>query len=189
MAHSLTPAMLAQTQAQALMPIVFAELDTPDGNLYVWTGYGDIVWNSITWTGAGDFLGFDAVTETAQMQAAGFSISLSGVPSALVSLALSSLRRYLPLKMWLGALDQDFAVIADPYEIFNGRVDTGNITMGGDTSIIQVTAESRLLTMRQPRQRRYTDQDQRIEFPNDGGMKFVDFLQNTTIVWGAAPAP
>lgn len=188
MAHSLTSGMLTQTQAKSLMPIIFCEIDTTGGNVYAWTGIGTIVWNSITWTGLGNLVALSAVTEAAAIQASGVSLTLNGVPSASVSIALSSLQRFKPVKLWLGALDSSFAVVADPYQFFNGRCDRCEINDSGDTATITLTAESRLISMKVPRERRYTDHDQRIERPYDGGFKFVDFVITRQVPWGATAA-
>lgn len=183
MAHSLTSDMLAETLADHLMPILLGELHTHSGILYVWNGVGSLVWNSNTFLGVGNFLTISQVMEGTLVQASGFVVSLSGIPSALISIALQDLRRFLPMKMWLGALNPSFAIIADPYMFFNGRVDNSNILATGTTATISVAAESRLIMMKTPRWRRYTDQDQRIERPSDGGFKYVDFLQNAIINW------
>lgn len=183
MVRPLTSGMLAQTQAKALMPALFIEVDVPAGNLYTWSGYGDIVWGGHTWKGAGEMLGISNVSEVSQVQAAGVSITLSGIPAALIAMTLANLRRYMTTKMWIGALDATFAVIADPYLFFNGFVDSAALSQDGKTASITVTAESRLISLRIERFRRYTDQDQRIERPYDGGFKFVDFLQDTELVF------
>lgn len=183
MPHSLTTDMLAVTKAQVTMPIIFVEIDCNGGNIYAWNGLGTIDWNSIEWLGAGDFGNISQITETTLLQAAGVSFTLSGVPESFLSAALADLRRYLPAKVWVGAMNESFAIISDPYLLFNGRVDTGMIADGGTTATITVTAESRLITMKNTRQRRYTDQDQRIEHPTDSGFAFVDSLQNASIQW------
>lgn len=184
MPRNLTSQMLAQTLAAVSMPVAFIEVDTPAGNVYFWTGFGEIAWNGKTWTGSGLFLNFSSIAETVHVQASGASFSLSGVPQSLISLVLQSLRRYFPIKLWIGALDATLAVIPDPYLVWDGLVDTGSIKSGGSTATITVTSENRLIALTTPKERRYTDQDQRIEHPTDGGFKFVEFLVNAIITWG-----
>lgn len=188
MPHTLASAMATQIAAAANAPVLFVEVDTPAGNVYFWTGYGTVTWNSHTWTGAGNLISISSVQESVTVQASGVSVTLTGVPSANISLVLVSLSRLYPMKIWLGALNSSFAVVADPYLFFNGLVDTAEIIDNGPTSTIIVSGESRLIAMKNPRERRYTDGDQRIERPSDGGFKFVDFLQKREIPWGAAGA-
>lgn len=181
MSHSLTPAMLAKTLATTVAPVFFVEVDTAAGNVYAWSGYGNYSWNGQTWLGAGNLVGIGAVTEQNKIMAAGLAVSLAGTNTALVSASLADMRRYLPAKVWLGAIDDDFSLVADPYLYMNGRVDTAKIAATGDTATITVTVESRLIAMRNPKFRRYTDLDQRIEHVTDGGFSFVDTIQDASI--------
>lgn len=186
MAHSLTTGMLAQTLAEAMIPAIFCEVDTPGGNAYMWSGVGNLSWNSQTWSGLGELGGISPTTETTDLQANGVTLSLNGFDATLVGLAMNSLARFYPVKIWLGALDTSFNVIADPYEFHSGLVDSASIQADGKTAALTVTSETRLVAMSQARERRYTDQDQRIECPGDGGFKFVDFLQNAISNWGGS---
>ena len=181
MAHSMTSGMLAATLASACAPVLFVEVYTAGGNLYLWSGYGNTIWNAETWLGTGELLAVGAITEQNRVQAAGCALSLSGVDPALVSAALSDMRRYLPGKVWLGAIDDSFALISTPYMILNGRVDTVALAASGKDGTVTVTVESRLIAMRNPRFRRYTDLDQRIEHVNDAGFSFVDTIQDSSI--------
>lgn len=185
MPHNLTSGMLAQTLAQVSMPVAFLEVDSPAGNVYFWTGYGEIVWNGQTWTGAGYLMAFSSIAETIQVQASGASFTLTGIPQALISFVIENAKRYYPVKLWMGALDETLAVIADPFLVWNALLDTALIKASGKDASITVTSESRLIALTTPKERRYTDQDQRIEHPTDGGFKFVEFLVNAIITWGA----
>ena len=59
------------------------------------------------------------------------------------------------------------------------------ISDGGDTATIKLTAESRLIDLDRSRERRFTSEDQKIEFPDDKGLEYVDDLQDKEIVWGS----
>lgn len=181
MAHSLTSGMQSATLATVCAPLIFIEVDTAAGNVYAWSGYGNVIWNGQTWLGGGKLIGVSGVSEVAKVQASGTAFTLSGVDLALVSLALQSMQRYLPAKLWVGAMDDNFQIIADPYLLLNGRVDSSKIVATGKSAMITVTAESRLIALRLPKWRRYTDLDQRIEHPQDAGFSFVDTIQDATI--------
>ena len=82
--------------------------------------------------------------------------------------------------MYLGFINEDFTtLIADPFLIFDGRMDTAEIADGGDTATITLTAESRLRDLE--RVRRYpsinTDTDplrfRTITLPGDEGLEYV----------------
>lgn len=85
---------------------------------------------------------------------------------------------------FLGVLNDSGAVVSDPYLLFSGRMDLMNIDDGGETCIISISAESRLIDLDRTRERRYTSEDQKIDFPNDKGLEFVADLQDKEIVWG-----
>lgn len=184
MAHTMTAGMLAATKAAMLHPIVFISMEVASATIYLWDGIGSIVWDGHTWLGVGKFLGIGTIGEVNQVQASGVPITLNGVPADMIGIALNEIRRYLPVRIWLGALDTASAIITDPYQIREGRVDSCSISADGKTAKITVTVESRLIIMRRSRERRLTDQDQRIEHPTDDGFKYVDSLQNAAIVWG-----
>src|SRR3989304_4557380 len=104
MARTLTAGFQTETLAAQLSPVVFLELETNAGTSRAWTGYGTIAWNGQNWVGLGHLLGISPVTEPGDVQANGVALSLSGVPGALVSLALADVRQGKPIKLWLGAI-------------------------------------------------------------------------------------
>ena len=63
-------------------------------------------------------------------------------------------------------------------------MDTMGIEDTGDTANISLTAESRLIDLERSRERRYTSEDQKIDYPNDKGLEFIADLQDKEIVWG-----
>ena len=63
-------------------------------------------------------------------------------------------------------------------------MDLMNIDDGGQTCTISVSAESRLIDLDRTRERRYTSEDQKIDFPNDKGLEFIADLQDKEIIWG-----
>ena len=60
-----------------------------------------------------------------------------------------------------------------------------NIQDNGETSVISVDAESKLIDLQRPRERRYTSEDQKIDYPNDKGLDAVTWIQNQKIKWGS----
>jgi hypothetical protein len=185
MAHALSAGMLAQTLSARLSPVMLVELDTAHGIIFVWSGIGTILFNGNTFQGVGRFGGVDGITEATAVQASGATLTLSGIPLDLISVALQSLRRYLPCRVWVGAMDDNGNLVSTPFLIRNGRVDSSSISTGADTATITVNVESRLIAMQNPRVRRYTDQDQKIYSPSDDGFKYVDQLQNVSFQWGS----
>ena len=63
-------------------------------------------------------------------------------------------------------------------------MDVMTVDDDGATAQISITAESKLIDLERSRARRYTSEDQKIDFPNDKGLEFITGLQDKTIVWG-----
>lgn len=184
MSRDLTAGMIAAVQDGTVRPVLIAEIDTAGGTVRVWNGIGDLAWDSQTWTGVGDLGGASPVKETADIEATNCRFTLSGIASAMISIALGQVRWGRTAKLWLGLLDADGDLIADPYLLFSGFTDVPAIDEGAETATITVTAESRLVDLDRPRVRRYTPEDQAIDFPADKGFEFVAALQDAEIVWG-----
>lgn len=186
MARDLTASVITEITATSLRPFLLFEGEFASGYVRVWSGYGDLSWNTYTWTGVGDFGSVSAIEETTETRAAGVTVSLSGIPAAMISTALGSARQGKAGKIYIGVLDANGAVIADPYLAFQGRLDVPAIDEGGDTATISIAYESRLVDLERPRERRYTPEDLQIDYSDDRGFEYVASLQDVSINWGRA---
>lgn len=187
MARDLTTALSDAVQASTVRPILLAKIATTGGDVRAWSGVGDLTFNSEVYSGTGTFGGVSPTQETADLQANGTTFSLSGVPSSMISIALGQIRQGMNAQLWFGALDLTTgALIADPYELFTGFTDVPSIEESAETCIISITAENRLIDLERARSRRYTKEDQEIDYPGDLGFDFVPALQDKEIIWGRA---
>ena len=128
------------------------------------------------------------VSESADLSANGMSIRLSGVTEPLVSKARDEDYQGRELKVLLGAMDSTNSVISSPVIIFSGFMDTMTIQDTADTATITVTVENRLIEFQRNRIRRYTAEDQKIDYPTDKGLEFVAEIAEKEIVWGRTQA-
>jgi hypothetical protein len=107
---------------------------------------------------------------------------------------LQSVKQNALGRVWLGFLSNG-SVVANPWLVFEGRLDVPIIDEQADTCSIAITYESRLIDLTRARSRRHTDQDQQAEYAGDLGMEYVASLQEKEIPWGRqgdnvpAPAP
>lgn len=188
--RGLTAAMLSAIAAATVRPALFYEGEFVSGGLpaflRLWTGVGDIAWGGYTWTGGGQMLAITPIEETTDLRAVGFSVTLSGMPSALISIALQNVRQGKPGKLWLGLFDAAEALLADPYPLRRGRFDVAPIEDDGETCTISASYEDRLIDLDRPRDRRYTHEDQQLDYPGDLGFQYVPSLQDMDIPWGRA---
>jgi hypothetical protein len=185
MARDLTAGMITEVDASSLRPIFLIKAEFDSGDLRFWTGYGNITYDSETYVGSGQLLEIQQISETQELVANSVDVVLNGVPSSLVSTALSEDYQGRPLSIWFGALDENGAIVADPYLVFKGQMDVMEINDDGETATIAVTNESSLIGLRDNKERRYTDEDQKAEYPNDRGFEFVALSQDVELDWGA----
>lgn len=75
-------------------------------------------------------------------------------------------------------------ILFEPFTLFDGQMDKMDIQDNGETANVQITCESKLITLQTPRLRRYTLEDQKLDFPNDLGLEFIPSLQDKVITWG-----
>ena len=176
--------MLTQLSAKEVELFLAIKLNFDSGTIALWTGYGDITVASETYTGGGQFLAISPVEETVEVAARGVTMSLNGIDASLISYALTENYQTRSAKVYLGVISSG-AVVADPYLVFNGRMDVMTIDDGGDTASISMTAESRLIELERPKLRRYTSEDQKLIHPDDTGLDFVASLQEKEIAWGS----
>jgi hypothetical protein len=184
MSRTITPAVLAELAAGVVRPAIFVESQFPSGYLRLWSGLGEITWGGRTWAGAGTLLNVGAIEETTDVVATGTTVTLSGIPTDLVSACINDARQGLPGQIYLGFLTAAGAVIADPVLAFAGRLDVPTIMDGAERCEIQITYESRLIDLNRSRGWRYTHESQQQISPGDRGFEYVAGLQEREIRWG-----
>lgn len=153
-----------------------------------WTGYGTLSWDSKSWAGQGNLLGISAIEESTDIRAIGFEVTLTGVKSANISLALQSGRQGKPGKIWLALFTAAHSgALADtPYQLRRGKLNVMRIEDSGEEGRIRVLYEGALAGLSVARERRYTHEDQQISHPGDLGFEYVPRLQDVKIPWGRA---
>jgi len=154
-----------------------------DRVLRLWTGVGTLVSDDDKeWVGSGNFLNISSVEETAEMAVKGATLTLSGVPSEVLSLALTEPYQGRVCKLYFGT-QSDTAVFN---EVFSGYMDQMNIEEGPSGSTIELKVENKLIDLERARVARYSSGYQKTLYPNDLGFDFVEDLQDKKISWGRA---
>lgn len=181
--RTISAGMVSEVTTAQLSPILLAELNfTPP--VYLWTGYGTLTYNGIGYLGLGTLGTISPVQETTDLSARGIAMQLSGVPTALVSEALTDDYQGRACSVMFGALSTTAGLVASPITIFSGRMDVMQISDDGQTSQITMTAENKLIDFKRTREIRYTDEEQQRLYSGDLGLEFVNAIQEKTIYWG-----
>jgi len=179
-----------------------------DDVLRLWTGVGTLTFEGVSWTGAGTLLGISAVEETTETAARGADITITGLPSEVLALALSTPYQGRTCKIYFGMFAKgslqkestNFILLEDGSrieledrstgltEIFCGYMDQMNINEGADTGTIQVKVENKLIDLERARVARYTSEYQRSRniagASDDAGFDFVATMQDQKLAWG-----
>jgi hypothetical protein len=183
MARDLTAGVITQLQAASVEVGVLFEGEFASGWVRLWSGVGTLSWDGKSWSGVGTLLGISGIDETNEIRASGLTVSLSGVPSDLLSAALGDARSGKTGRVYL-AFFSGGSIVADPILQFEGRLDVPAIEDGPETATISISYESELIDLERARERRYTPEDQAIDFPGDLGFDYVAALQDAQITWG-----
>jgi len=176
-----------------------------DNVLRLWTGQGTLVLEDGTnWIGTGNLLDISAIEETSELAVKGATLTLSGVPSEVLSLALSEPYQGRVCNIYFGTLSQgtllqessSYILLQDGSrieletgekgfnEIFSGYMDQMNIEESGETSTIQLLVENKLVDLERARVARFTSGYQKSIYAGDLGLDFVEDLQDKQIPWG-----
>lgn len=186
MARDITTEVSTVLSQSEMSPALFVKLEFESEDVFLWSGYHELDHAGDTWIGAGNIMSLSTIEETTEIKAVGARLTIAGLDQSFASIALSENYQNRPATIWLGMIDDDGTVVPDPFRIFSGRMDTMDITESAETATISISIENKLIDFERPRIRRYTDQDQKIDYPDDRGFEFVASIQETEIVWGRA---
>jgi hypothetical protein len=184
MARNLDPTLEAAISAGLIFPVRLVSLQFRSETVYVWSGPGPLTWGGQTFQGVGSLGTIGPLTEGVEINAEGTSVTLSGIDPVLLAESLTDIQQGATANIWFGLVDASLNVIGTPYLQWSGAIDTPSVTPGVDTISITLNLESRLIDHARPNMRRYTSADQRLYFPTDSSMGWVEQLSDVSLRWG-----
>jgi len=149
------------------------------GPLRLWTGLGNRTIGGETYTGTGSLLNIAAAEEVGDLSAKGMVLTLTGLASSIISIALQEPYQRRIAKVYLG--EQSVTPVV---EIFSGFMDTMQISDEPETSTIVLTIESKLVELERSRNWRYTDESHKARYSGDSFFSFVQSIQDQQVAWG-----
>ena len=167
--------------------------------LRLWSGIGELTHGGVVYYGTSTLLAVSEIEETAQISASGASLTLSGVPSSVVALALSEPYQGRTAKIYFGLYNNTTSTVGTTFvtqdnatkvyfeslvEVFVGYMDQMKIEESGETTTIQLLIENKLIDLERPRNSRFTSEFQKATYPTDKGFDFVESMQDLVINWG-----
>lgn len=188
MPRPMSSALLAALEASILYPAILVSIGLTTGTEYIWGGIGPITWGGNTYSGLGDLGQISVIEEGSDVNAKGIALTLSGISATQVADAIQNNQLGLPVIVAFALYNAaGGSLIADPLTSWRGRTDQPEIILTGDTAVITLRCESRLLDLNVPCQRRYSLEDSQLVTPGELGFQFVNQLQEKNIYWGTAP--
>lgn len=187
--RDITSGMQSAGSDAKVLPVLFVALDFPSGIVRVCSAGYSLDWDGFSWVGAGELGTVEPIEEGTELQSRGVALTLSGVPIARIGQTLNEEYQGRDATIWLAFLDPDsYQVVADPTIVFKGQMDvlTPQFDRSANTQLaaIRLTCESRFVRWEQSRVRRYTHEDQQLDYPGDKFFEYVPRMQEIQISWG-----
>lgn len=190
MSRGLVTALSNAFDGRVVRPVVFVELqfDSPTGTLYVHTDIGDITaddWDgtSRTWQGTGDLGGIEAIEEGQDISPFSATLVLSGIDSTISQQVLTDDSVLRDVRILIGALDDDRALVSDPHPWWSGTLDDLQVRVGAE-NVIRAVCESSLIAFQRSNGSLFNDAAQQARFDGDLGFQYLEQVLDARIVWG-----
>ena len=126
-----------------IRPVYFIKLEFPSATTHLNSSDRNITFDSQSYLGAGTIGTLSDIEETSELQANGLKLTLTGIPSTYVSIALTTEYQGSSATVYLGFLNSSYALVDDPFVIFVGKVDTMAISLS-DTATIELDIEGNI---------------------------------------------
>lgn len=188
MSRNLSASVIAALESNVVRLITFAELDFSSGKVYVHDGLGTYTWGGNDWIGVGSFGGISAVEEGSEVSPYSLTLSLSGLDSSIVSIALDETEdnKYFmrDVVIYLGLLDDGDTLIDTPSQIWSGYMDVMSMSLGNENGdSIELQAESELSRFDTSRNLRYTQSMLEGRNSSDLFFEFLKDIEGVKILW------
>ncbi len=181
MSRDLAAATATAVAATDVRVITFAKLDFASGIVYLHNSIGTHTWGGQDWLGVGDLGQISSVEEGTSVSPYKITLNLSGLDSTISSAALTEDYFMRPVDIYVGALNTSDVLVADPTLLWSGFMDVMSVSVGAESDVIQLTAESELAKFDRSRNLLYTNAQLQSNYSGD---LFFEFLQD---IEGAKP--
>lgn len=179
-------AALAGRVVRAAHLVAFDFLDDPR---WYWLGFGPLrTADGQVWEGTGGIGEVDGLTFAIGTAAPQTTFKLSGVDARVIALAQQQSDRVKgrEVRVYVQFLDENLALLDDPFEIWWGTLDVMTYeAAGNETYTVTASAEGVWTGRNKPPFGYFTDADQQARHPGDRGLEQVGSLPGKTITWPA----
>lgn len=207
MARSIPAGLMTALTQSVIEPFYAIEMIFDTMPVRFWTGIGDRTLEGNTYTGAGGLLSISDLEEIGDLSAKSASVTISGISTDIVALALVEPYQRRPCRILFGCavpallpdgLWDDYSLWDDSLlwndapndviEMFSGKMNTMTIEDAPDSATITLTIESRLIELQRAKTRRYNHESHISRYPGDTFFATVADLQDRQVTWGRKQA-
>ncbi|MGB4107776.1 MAG: hypothetical protein WBK55_08280 [Alphaproteobacteria bacterium] len=188
-------------------PLVLLEADFDSGPVRLWNGRGTLTIDGTAYLGAGKLIRADLGEDTTSLEARNAIIEFAGVKPEDVGVALNENYRRRPARALFGTFapgpllteedgitpltdEEGNFLYADGGEfvtgvkrLFAGRMSKMTIGLDPVNPTIILSIEGYLAILNKSRERRFTHEDQQIEYPGDDFFKFIASQQDRELIF------
>ena len=182
MARGLTSAVNTELATDSLNPVTLVYLGVSTGSRYT-DHYKDITYDSNTYLASSIFLDTSAVSESSEVEITNIQLRFSGADQTIISLFLSNQYMEKEAEVYKGFLDSSEQVIADPFLLFKGRIESFSIDESINQSNVNIVVASHWSDFSKIEGRKTNTGSQQLHFTNDLGFEFASQTVQD-IKWG-----
>lgn len=151
--------------------------------LRLWTGIGnrtiEVQGSNQVFVGTGALLSIGGLSEVNDLSAKSLSITLTGLNSDILSIALQEPYQRREFRLYFGEKNS-----SDVIQIFSGKMDKMTISDDENASTIQMQVESNLVELERSSGWRYTQENHKSRYEGDSFFSFVQTIQDQQVAWG-----
>jgi len=182
MARGLTSAVNTELASDKLHPVLLVNLDIGSGITQT-DHYKDLTYDGTTYTASSIFLGISEVTESPEVAVDSLSIGFSGADQTIIALLLNNDYSEADATIYRGFLDDNQALIADPFILFKGKVESFELEENINASQVNINITSHWADFERIQGRKTNTSSQQLYFSGDLGFNYAS--QSTgDIKWG-----
>lgn len=186
MSRAISANLLAAISQPEIQPFYAIELLFDTAPLRLWTGLGirsiNILGTAQDFTGTGQLLSISGLDEVGDLSAKGIDLTLSGIDSTVLSLALQESYQRRQCRVWFG--EQSATGGSDIVQVFAGKMNVMSINDNADTGTINLSVESNLIELERSSNWRCTNDNHQSRYSGDSFFSFVQSIQDQQVAWG-----
>jgi len=184
MTRTLTTALKNELATDSLQPITLVYINVGTGFRFT-DHYKDITYDSNTYSASSLFTKLSSVTESSEVEVSNITLSFSGADQTIISLFLSNSYMEKEAEVYKGLLNTSEAVIADPFLLFKGRIESFSIDESINQSNANIVIASHWSDFSKIEGRKTNTGSQQIHFKTDKGFELASQTVQD-IKWGRA---